>query len=158
MPSVVARAHLELARHAVTAVGWMTWHGTRQLVSDLTVMRFMACPTPQFKLPAATSTPWQRRLERGPHWSRGQGGGNLTTPREEDGDQSKKGLGKRSFSCRGEREILGTRFDSLPTRGSGKEEVHRWSAGSGCVMRDGERRRQPMIAILGAKQLQGLKD
>jgi hypothetical protein len=124
-PSVVVRVCRERTRRVVTVARHMTWRGTRQFIGDLMVTRFMACPTPRLKLPTATSTPQQRQPKWGPHQSSGQGGENIMAPREEDGVRLELGLVKRSLSCRGERETLGTHFESLPAWGSGKEEDHR---------------------------------
>jgi hypothetical protein len=120
----VVGARLERTRRVVTVARRMTWSGARWFIGDLMVTRFMACPTPRLKLPTATLTPQRRQPKRGPHQSSGQGSENLTAPREEDGVRSESRLGKRSLSCRGERETLGTNFESLPAWGSGKEEAH----------------------------------
>jgi hypothetical protein len=74
-------------------------------------------------------------------------------PREEVDVWSEMGSGKRSFSCRYEREMLGTRFDTLLVWEIGKEEAHWQLAGGGCVMRGGGRKIEPMIMIPRAKQL-----
>jgi hypothetical protein len=73
----------------------------------------------------------------------------LTAPREEDGIRSEMESGKKSFSCRGERDTLDTDFISLPVR---EEITDEWR------VHDGGRRRRPMMLILGAKQPQGLED
>jgi hypothetical protein len=123
--------------HDHHARAWLVCAARRRLTGDPMVMRFTIRPTPRLKLHAATPTPRQKRGEVGPHRSSGRGSGNLTAPREEDGIRLEMESGKRSFSCRGEREMLGTHFDSLLVWGSGKGGAHRRPVGGRCVIRDG---------------------
>jgi hypothetical protein len=57
----------------------------------------------------------------------------------------------RFFSCRSEREMLGTQFDSLLVAGSGKEGAHRWPVGGACVMHRGRQRKRTPAMRRGAK-------
>jgi hypothetical protein len=86
------------------------------------------------------------------------GKGSSLEPGEENGVQLEMASGKRPFSCRGERETLGTRLDASPTQGNGKEEAHWLPAGGRCVMRSGGWRERSMIVIPRAKQPQGVRD
>jgi hypothetical protein len=119
---------------------------------------FTACQTPRLKLHATTPTPQQRWPERGSSLEQGSRWHKLHGTEEENGVWLEMGSEKRSFSCRGEREMLGTRLDALPPWGNGKEEAHRRPACGGHVMLGGGWRECPMIVIPGAKQLQGAED
>jgi hypothetical protein len=71
--------------------------------------------------------------------------------RMEDSVRLEMELGKKSFGCRGEREMLRTHFDSLPMPGRGTEDAHYWPAGGGCMMCNGGRRKWLMTMKPRAK-------
>jgi hypothetical protein len=76
----------------------------------------------------------------------------MTVKRKKSGVQPGMKSGKRFFSCRGEREMLSTRCDSLPVSESRKGKLSLSAGGWWCMMRDGEQRRWPMMVIPRAKQ------
>jgi hypothetical protein len=102
----------------------------------------VANPSKALGLCAATPGPTQDSQEGGPHERCGRGGSDLMASRKNSMCGGRRGSEAGSFSYRGARGTLGTRFDPLPVTGSKKGGPnHQLAELSDVMLRGGWRRR-----------------
>jgi hypothetical protein len=77
-------ARMAHGHHARALPGRRSWRGGQRLNGHPMTMRFVAHPTPQLRLHAATPTPRWEQQEGGPHQSSCRGGGNSIAKRNEN--------------------------------------------------------------------------